>query len=248
MDPGSGVAAARAPLWTAVGGYVLDVVIAVVLMLAIALGAVGAERLANDPATWPNTLWFLAITVLGTGGAAVLTYFLRNPANASERARSWAIARRPDTVRLVVIAGLGVFAGTWLLEEGLDLVGVQLAPGNAGTLLAGLRESWLVTLAFAVVLAPLYEELLFRRVLFGRLWKRGRPMLGLVLSSAAFGLAHMAGSGGTPLEYTLLFLLYSMMGAAMCWVYWRTGTLWASIGVHAVHNLAACLLVLGGLA
>jgi membrane protease YdiL (CAAX protease family) len=28
---------------------------------------------------------------------------------------------------------------------------------------------------FAVVLAPAYEELLFRRVLFGRLWKAGRP-------------------------------------------------------------------------
>jgi len=248
MHPGPADAVPRTPLWAALGGFVLDVVIAVALMLVVALGLVGAERLANDPGTWPNTLWFLAITVVGTGGAAVLTYFLRNRANAAERARSWAIARRRDTGRLVVFAGLGVFAATYLVEHGLDRVGVQLAPGNAGTLLAGLRESWLATLLFAAVLAPAYEELLFRRVLFGRLWEAGRPLLGLVLSSSAFGLAHMAGSGGTPLESVLLFLLYSAMGAVMGWVYWRTGTLWAAIGVHALHNLATCLLVLGGLA
>ncbi|KAG1279996.1 hypothetical protein G6F64_014552 [Rhizopus arrhizus] len=43
---------------------------------------------------------------------------------------------------------------------------------------------------FAVVLAPAYEELLFRRVLFGRLWKAGRPWLGIILSSLAFALVH----------------------------------------------------------
>lgn len=247
MDPGLGGAAPRTPLWTALGGFVLDVVLTVAAMLVIVIAIVGAERLTGNPATWSNTLWFLAITVLATGGAAVLTYFLRNRANAAERARSWAIARRPDTVRLMVFAGLGVFAATYLAEHGLDLVGIELAPANAEPLLAALRESWLVTLLFATVLAPAYEELLFRRVLFGRLWKGGRPLLGLVLSSAAFGLAHMAGSGGTPLENALLFLLYSTMGAVMGWVYWRTGTLWAAIGVHALHNLVTSLLVLGGL-
>lgn len=248
MEPGSAGAASRAPLWIALGGFVLDVVIAVATMLVIAVAVVGAERLTGNPATWPNTLWFLAITVLGTGGAAVLTYFIRNRANAAERARSWAIARRPGTLRLVGFAGLGLFAATYLVEQGLDLVGIDLAPGNAEPLLAALRESWLVTFLFVAVLAPAYEELLFRRVLFGRLWKGGRPLLGLVLSSVAFGLAHMAGTGGTPLEHVLLFLLYSAMGAVMGWVYWRTGTLWAAIGVHALHNLVTSVLVLGGLA
>ena len=45
---------------------------------------------------------------------------------------------------------------------------------------------------FAVVLAPLYEELLFRRVLFGRLWHAGWPVLGIALSSVIFALVHAA--------------------------------------------------------
>ena len=102
-------------------------------------------------------------------------------------------------------------------------------------------------LLFAAVLAPAYEELMFRRVLFGRLWAAGKPWLGLVLSSAAFAMIHeVPGTTGNPLEVTLLlWLVYGGMGAAFAWVYWRTGTLWAAFGAHALHNFASVALLLG---
>src|SRR3546814_570001 len=112
----------------------------------------------------------------------------------------------------------------------------------------GARNPALLLLVVAL-LAPAYEELLFRRVLFGRLWAAGRPLLGIVLSSAAFACMHeLPGTGGNGLlAGALLWTCYAMMGALFAWVYRRTGTLWAAIGAHAVNNLIACMLLLAGL-
>jgi membrane protease YdiL (CAAX protease family) len=108
------------------------------------------------------------------------------------------------------------------------------------------HPAWL--LLFVVLLAPVYEELLFRRVLFGRLWVAGRPLLGLVLSSAAFACMHeLPGTGDDGvLAGALLWTCYAAMGGLFAWVYRRTGTLWAAIGAHAINNLIASALLLAG--
>src|SRR3546814_7665495 len=88
----------------------------------------------------------------------------------------------------------------------------------------GARNPALLLLVVAL-LAPAYEELLFRRVLFGRLWAAGRPLLGIVLSSVAFACMHeLPGTGGNGLlAGALLWTCYAMMGALFAWVYRRTG-------------------------
>src|SRR3546814_7256083 len=87
----------------------------------------------------------------------------------------------------------------------------------------GARNPALLLLVVAL-LAPAYEELLFRRVLFGRLWAAGRPLLGIVLSSAAFACMHeLPGTGGNGLlAGALLWTCYAMMGALFAWVYRRS--------------------------
>ena len=134
-------------------------------------------------------------------------------------------------------------AAQWVMAD----AGMDAVPTNLPVIEQGLAVApWLVVL-FAGIAAPAYEELLFRRVLFGRLWAAGRPWLGLVLSSVVFALMHeVPGTTGNPLEVTMiLWLLYGGMGAAFAWVYWRTGTLWAAFGAHALHNTASVLLLLG---
>ena len=98
---------------------------------------------------------------------------------------------------------------------------------------------------FGVLIAPAYEELLFRRVLFGRLWAAGRPWLGVALSSVAFAFLHeIPGTSGNSWQATgVLWLTYGFMGAAFALVYWRTRTLWAPIAAHALNNAVALALV-----
>lgn len=198
----------------------------------------------------PGALVQILMALFATGGAALVLYFLRRRADAAERRASWQAARRGSTWGWTALVALGVIIGSNLIAFLAKQAGIEPVPSNLALMeeaMAGFP--WFLAL-FAIVLAPAYEELLFRRVLFGRLWKAGRPWLGLVLSSAAFALIHEipGTSANGPLEIAQLWLVYGGMGAAFAWLYKRTGTLWAPIAAHALNNgIALAALVFLGL-
>lgn len=238
----------------AVRAFVLDVVLFVVLMLAISVAFVaawfvvakaGAGAAGLDPGARPTLglLPLLAMTSLATGGGALILYRTRRRATPAERAASLRAVGERSTWIIAGLVGVGLFAASTAAHRLMSAAGVEVQASNVPFIEEGLLRYPGVLLLFAVLLAPAYEELLFRRVLFGRLLAAGRPWLGMVLSSAVFALLHeLPGSGGNAIEATvLLWLLYGAMGAAFAWVYWRTGTLWAAIGAHALNNLLACL-------
>lgn len=236
---------------SALGGFVFDACMGIVLMLAISVAVGMAWGIANGVAgngtatLAMDTMSLLWMTALGTGSAAGIVYFWRRRATPAERAASFAAARRPATWGWAALVAGAVFLATsaaqWLMGQG----GIDAEPTNVQVIQDGLALSPVQVLLFAVVIAPVYEELFFRRVLFGRLWAAGKPWLGIVLSSAVFALMHeVPGVGGNPPEATLLlWLVYGGMGAAFAWVYWKTGTLWAAIGAHALNNLVSCLIL-----
>ena len=262
--PGGAVASPGAPPHP-LPGFAFDAVMAIVLMLAISILAGVAWGIGQgfaaatngvDPADaaaalgTPGTMALLWMTALGTGGAALVVYFWRRRATPAERTASAAAVRKPATWGWAVLVAGVVFTATnamqWLMAQG----GIEVEPTNQQIIQDGLALYPVQVLVFAALLAPAYEELLFRRVLFGRLWAAGKPWLGMVLSSAMFALMHeIPGASANPIEATLLlWLVYGFMGAAFAWVYWRTGTLWAAFAAHALHNLVSCLLLLSGLA
>ena len=261
-----GVAAPTARTAALVGAFAIDIVIAVTTLLVtgVGLGIVwgvwrGAQLAAADPTRQPDaeaiaraigepgTLAQMLMVIVTMTAAALVLYFLRQPASAGERALSRQALRRRSTLGWAALVGVAVFAAStsvsWLIQQ----VGVEPAPTNEAMILeASERWPWFLFL-FAVVLAPMYEELLFRRVLFGRFLRAGRPWLGLVLSSLAFALVHEVPglSNNTPAAVLMLMTVYAGMGAAFAWLYWRTGTLWAPILAHALNNgLALGFLVL----
>lgn len=77
--------------------------------------------------------------------------------------------------------------------------------------------------------APISEEVFFRGFLFGGL-ARGMPTwLAAVISGALFGLPHLAtGAAAVP--------PLAILGVILAFVYWRTGSLWPSIGLHMLNN------------
>jgi membrane protease YdiL (CAAX protease family) len=110
-----------------------------------------------------------------------------------------------------------------------------------------------------VLLGPFAEEVLFRGFLFGVLWRRARwPWsLALVVSSIVFGLAHLRSLSLLIGVRAALFGHYegafrqlasqvpsmvtvggafALGGLLFCWIYYRSGTLWPAIGVHACMN------------
>lgn len=197
----------------------------------------------------PGALAQILMALVATGGAALVLYFFRRRATPAERALSFQAARRPSIWGWTLLVATGVIVGSnliaWLAKQG----GIEPVPTNLALMEQAMtRFPWFLAL-FAVVLAPAYEELLFRRVLFGRLWQAGRPLLGMLLSSLAFALVHEipGTSANGPWEIAQLWLVYGGMGAAFAWLYQRTGTLWAPIAAHALNNgiALAALMFLG---
>lgn len=244
------------------GGFALELAVAMVVVLGGTFAALAAwgiwrgfalarELGADAPASaftealgQPGALVQMLTAVAGMSAAALLLYFWRRPANAMQRQRSLEAARRPRTWAWAAAAGLVVFGGSSLGGWLISLSGVEPVPSNLALVDEASRRWPLFLVVFAVVLAPAYEELLFRRVLFGRFLDAGRPWLGLVLSSIAFALMHEVPglSANPPLAVVQLLAVYAGMGAVLCWLYWRTGTLWAPIAAHAVNNALALLV------
>lgn len=191
----------------------------------------------------------IVMVLISTGGAALLLYFLRRRATAAERATSRQAALSRSTWVKAALVGSGIFLVSTLATRLAQSFGVAPNPSNLGLIKDVFATHPVFLSLFAVVLAPAYEELLFRRVLFGRLWAAGRPWLGAVLSSLAFALAHElpGANGNEPLATLLLWAIYASMGMAFAWLYRRTGTLWAPIGAHMLNNaLALSLFGLAG--
>lgn len=250
------------PAKRALLGFFVDLLIAAVVMLAMSLvaglvwgvaravqvGLQGGADLRDADALMqaigqPGGVAMLWMALFSTGVAALVPYFLRRRATPAERAASRAAAKRSATWAWVLLTAAAVF----LLSNGLTAlahhIGFAPQPSNLAPIEEALAASpWFVVL-FVVAIAPAYEELLFRRVLFGRLWAAGRPWLGMVLSGAVFACLHeMPGfSANSGPATAMLWLTYGLMGAAFAWLYRRTGTLWAPIAAHALNNAVALL-------
>ena len=92
----------------------------------------------------------------------------------------------------------------------------------------------------AAVLAPLVEELIFRGLLYG--WLRRHLPIGLSVTIAALAHAAIHFDGPAVPALTAIFILFGLL-------YEATGTLWAPIIAHALHNgvvIALALLQVGG--
>ncbi|MBB2758777.1 UNVERIFIED_ORG: hypothetical protein GGR68_002935 [Xanthomonas campestris] len=255
-------AAGTAPLLPPLLGFGIDVLIATGLLLSLSVAgfalwgvfrgvsAVQAARAqgltlssSEIMATigQPGVLVQLLTALVSTASPALLLYYWRRRATADEHRASRAAARRASTWGWTALIAVGVFLLSNLVSVAASALGIKPVPTNLPLMEEAIKQWPLALVVFAVAIAPAYEELLFRRVLFGRLLAAGRPWLGIALSSAIFALVHEVPgvSGNGPAAIAQLWLVYGGMGAAFAWLYWRTGTLWAPIVAHGVNNATA---------
>jgi membrane protease YdiL (CAAX protease family) len=116
-------------------------------------------------------------------------------------------------------------AGVLYIEVALAL---GLFPGlRHASLLPG-RDATLWLAAIAIIAAPIFEEFIFRGLIFGGL-RRSFGFIPAALASAAiFAIVH------PPPSVIPVFL----MGLAAAFAYERTGMLAAPMAVHAIYNAA----------
>ena len=101
---------------------------------------------------------------------------------------------------------------------------------------ASLHEPWLALLGIGIA-APLFEEILFRGVLFRVADDLFGPMAAVFSTSALFAVAH--------LQYNVLIMIaLFVMALILGMVRLRSGSVWPSFLLHAGNNIAATLLAL----
>ena len=93
-----------------------------------------------------------------------------------------------------------------------------------------------------VLLVPITEEVLYRGLIFGKIYNHSR-ILAYVISTVAFAALHIVGYIGMYEPKLLLLCLMQYLPAGLClgWAYASTGSIWTSIVVHIAVNLIAML-------
>ena len=116
---------------------------------------------------------------------------------------------------------------------------------NDSVISAQIRSAPWSTLLIVVLLAPFIEEVLFRGLVFGGLKSRSRPVA-YAVSCLLFAFLHVWQFAAVhqDLTYFLLMLQYLIPGLVLAWCYDRSGTLWASLGVHVLANLLSAATIL----
>jgi membrane protease YdiL (CAAX protease family) len=164
---------------------------------------------------------------------------------------AWRVLVVPSGTGLIAAFGLVPRSGGW---RPLALAAAALvAAGAVLDVIVGLGGSWLgfeshwaewfdadlawgppaavaLTMLGTVVLAPVFEELIFRGLLYGTLRVRLGPWLAALVSAAIFAFAHGYGAAG--------FVSVFVSGVLWAWAYERTGSLLPSMAAHVANNAA----------
>jgi uncharacterized protein len=187
------------------------------------LGSIMVGTLCLQGVAWPLILFFLR----QHGVRWVTAFGFRGP-----------IIKHPLLLTLGIFI---VFLVVWLLQwtsiYTLEKLGLPPENQAAVKLLANANSGWTITYlgVFAVVIAPVAEEFIFRGMLFPFFKQLGWPRFAWFGVSALFALIHLNAPTFVPLFGLAL---------ALTWLYERTDNLLAPITAHALFNAVNLAMLL----
>ncbi|MCD0480583.1 CPBP family intramembrane metalloprotease [Chryseobacterium sp. LC2016-29] len=102
-------------------------------------------------------------------------------------------------------------------------------------LMAGLTDDPVVMVITAVIMAPIFEEIIFRGIIQKGMINNGvKPWKAILLASVLFGVIH-----GNPWQFVGATLLGTVLGL----VYYKTKSLLLPILLHGFNNLCSAILI-----
>lgn len=228
----------RAPwTWT-------DVLPVVVLYYPLGIGlgfvvshlvhALHRDRLSGAAIPVANTVFEVLVDAVDIGLLYLLVRVRRSTRMA---AVGW---RRPDLRWLLCGVPLGLVA--LRVQGALGVVSEALFPGTPQNQCREIRSSFGALLPLAVVavsvVAPVFEETIFRGFVFG--WLRGRLSVGLAIAASAviFSAAHFAYLQPT------IFLPILGTGVILAAVYQLSRSIWTGVVIHGTVNTVALIALL----
>ena len=141
--------------------------------------------------------------------------------------------------------GAAGFLGGSLLITGLYPINSMLASGltqlfpesagNVETAFSGiLGDSALVSLLVIALAPAICEEMLFRGLILHSLKERYKIASAIFITAALFGFYHMS---------LVKFIPTGLLGLALCYVVWRTGSIYPAILMHFLNNAYSVIII-----
>jgi CAAX protease family protein len=216
------------PLWSPFAvAFAAFILASVSYAVFVAIAGLSAAEAENAPGPLLGAT-FVQDAVLIGGAAFAIHLAVRSDA-------AGALGIRPTRLGPALGWGLAVMVVYWIStgivvsifgEPPEQEITEEIKEETAALALAGY-------IGITCVLAPLAEEVFFRGFLFPVLRSRWGTAAGVIATGALFSLVHASGSPAEAL--IVLFVL----GAGLCLLYLRTGSLLPCIGVHALNNAIA---------
>lgn len=125
---------------------------------------------------------------------------------------------------------IGIFLAyiAQFITSSIEMYIFQIEPGSENTAqIMKIIDSAPIFLVIPAIFAPILEELIFRKIIFGSLYKRMNFVWAAVLSSLAFGVIHLD---------LVHLLIYTGMGLVFSYLYVKTKTIIVPILVHMGMN------------
>lgn len=122
-----------------------------------------------------------------------------------------------------------ILAGSLINQLILDWTGRYFQPQEIIEFSLENQNLFISILLFLLVtiLAPFFEEIIMRGLIFRGLLKKYAPFSAMILSGLIFALFHFN---------VFAFLPIALIGTLFAWLYWRTGSLIPSMIAHALFN------------
>ncbi len=141
--------------------------------------------------------------------------------------------------------GAAGFLGGSLLITGLYPINSMLASGltqlfpesagNVETAFSGiLGDSALVSLLVIALAPAICEEMLFRGLILHSLKERYKIASAIFITAALFGFYHMS---------LVKFIPTGLLGLALCYVVWRTGSIYPAMLMHFLNNAYSVIII-----
>ncbi len=209
------------------GGFVVLGGLVTPLLAMPMLGSL-LDGLTLTPALRAALEVLILYSVAALPAVAVLILLLRNLPAGNGRSLQWRPSWQcwPQALRGLLMSLPLVALTGWLVERfwpnagGSNPLLEEVLNGRSGVAIALLAIT-------ATVLAPLFEEVLFRGVLLTVVGRRWGVSAGILVSALVFALAHLSLSEAPPLL---------ALGIGLGWLRWSSGRLFSTVLMHSLWN------------
>lgn len=125
----------------------------------------------------------------------------------------------------------------------ISLILKQNVSENEALVRESIKLAPLYMLFTCSIVAPIFEEMVFRKSFYGLIKQK---WLFVLVSGLTFGLLHVLGSYSSPLDF-LYVIPYGSMGCAFAYLLAKTDNITLPIIIHMIHNtILVTIQIIGG--